>query len=130
MDPLANALSTISNAAMAKKPSVEFYHSGIIEEVLKILEKEGFLSGVKVFKPEKRNAKMIHADLVFEEGSPKIGKVKRISKPGRRSYKPSYEIKRILGGYGISIISTSKGILTGSDAKKRKLGGEVICEVY
>ncbi|MEK7595915.1 MAG: 30S ribosomal protein S8 [Patescibacteria group bacterium] len=130
MDTIGNALSSIKNAAMAGRPFAEVYYSKVLEEILKVIKEAGFFDGIKVFKPEGRTIKKIHVDLAFEDGTPKVSDIKRISKPGRRTYKTALEIKKVMGGYGLAVVSTSRGIMSGHTAKKKKLGGEVVCEVY
>ncbi len=130
MDLVANMLSTIKNAAMSGRQFVEFPYSKLKEEVVRVILDKGLVSDVKVFKPSGSSFKMIHVDLKYQDGVSVLSQAKKISKPGRRIYKGSKKIKRIVGGYGISIISTSQGIMEGSVARKRRLGGEVICEVF
>ena len=72
---------------------------------------------------------MLHIDLTYENGAPKISDLSRVSKPGRRIYKSSSEIKHHIGGYGFTVISTPRGIMSDKEARKRKLGGEVLCQV-
>ena len=129
-DRTANMLSSIKNAAMAKKPVVETFYSKECEAIAKVLEEKGFLSDVRVFKPADKSYKMLHLELyVDQEGNYSVTDVKRISKPGRRVYKPAKEIHPVAAGYGTLVVSTSRGIFSGEQARKRKLGGEVICEV-
>ncbi|KKS17469.1 MAG: Ribosomal protein S8 [candidate division WWE3 bacterium GW2011_GWC1_41_7] len=129
VDLLSNMLSSIKNASMAGRRSIEVPHSKESEEVAKNLQKSGFLENVKVFKESGTAGKKIHLDLSYENGLPRVTDVKRISKPGRRVYKSYKDIERVAGGYGTLVVSTSRGIMEGSEAKKRKLGGELICSV-
>ncbi|EKD96130.1 MAG: 30S ribosomal protein S8 [uncultured bacterium] len=129
-DRLANMLSTIKNAYAISKPSVEMAHSKQMEEVAKVLEKAGFLKNVKVFKESGVSFKKLHLDLTYDNGMAKISNIVRVSKPGRRVYKNYSDLKPVVGGFGISVVSTSRGIMSDSDAKKRKLGGEVICTAW
>ena len=129
-DRLANMLSTIKNAYAINKPSVEMSHSKQMEEVAKVLEKAGFLKNVKVFKESGVSFKKLHIDLTYDNGMAKISNLVRVSKPGRRVYKNYSDLKPVVGGFGISVVSTSRGIMSDSDAKKRKLGGEVICTAW
>ena len=123
-------LSTIKNAYAINKPSVEMAHSKQMEEVAKVLEKAGFLKNVKVFKESGVSFKKLHLDLTYDNGMAKISNIVRVSKPGRRVYKNYSDLKPVVGGFGISVVSTSRGIMSDSDAKKRKLGGEVICTAW
>ncbi|MFZ2664467.1 MAG: 30S ribosomal protein S8 [Patescibacteria group bacterium] len=130
VDRISNMLSTIKNCSMSGRDFVEVCYSRECESIAKVLEEKGFLEGVKVFKKEKSSAKMIHIGLVKEDGKAKITEVKRISKPGRRIYKGGKEMRAVLQGLGVLVVSTSRGIMSGSEARKKKLGGEVLCEVY
>lgn len=114
---------------MASKPSIEVPHSNECEAVAKVLKSAGFLSEAKAFKPSGKKFKKLSLELAFEDGLPKVTDAKRVSKPGRRVYKPYSELHRIAAGYGVSVLSTSRGIMSGDEARKKKLGGEVICEV-
>jgi small subunit ribosomal protein S8 len=128
-DRLSDMLSSIKNAAMAGKPFIEVLFTKECESVAKNLEKAGFLSGVKSFKPEGKPFKMLRLDLAYENGIAKISDVKRVSKPGRRVYKGYQELRPMAGGFGVRVVSTSRGVMSSIEAKKKKLGGEVICEV-
>lgn len=112
---------------MVKKPYVEVGYSIISENVLNILKDNGFVVGVKVFKLKDSVIKRIRVDLKTDSS---IAVAKRISKPGRRIYKNYEALKPVRNGFGIGIVSTSAGIMTTLEAKKRHLGGEVLCEVY
>jgi small subunit ribosomal protein S8 len=115
---------------MAKKPSVEVMHSKECESVAKVLKDKGFLAEVKVFKPSESNVKMLHLDLAHDKTEYAITDVKRISKPGRRIYRGTSDLHRVEGGFGVAVVSTSKGIMADDMARKKKLGGEVLCEVF
>lgn len=114
---------------MANNAFVETIHTKELEEVAKTLKKAGFLEEVKVFKQEGNSFKGLHLDLVKENGKVKLLDLKRFSKPGRRVYKSYKDIGKSMGGFGIFVVSTSRGIMDGSEARKKKLGGELICEV-
>jgi small subunit ribosomal protein S8 len=130
VDRISNMLSTIKNCSMSGRDFVEVYYSKECESIAKVLEEKGFLEGIKVFKKEKSSAKMLHIGLVKEDGKAKVTEVKRISKPGRRIYKGAKELRGVLQGLGVLVVSTSRGIMSGTEARKKKLGGEVLCEVY
>ncbi len=125
-DPIADMLTRIRNALMAKKPEVIIPYSKIKIAIAKILEKENFVSKVDVVTNKKKRRSEIKINLKEQ----KIHELKRISKPGCRVYIKANEIKKIKSGKGILIVSTSRGIMTGHEAKKRKLGGEVIAEIW
>ncbi|MBI4091549.1 30S ribosomal protein S8 [candidate division WWE3 bacterium] len=130
MDTIAQMLTSIKNAGMSGKEFVELPYSSLNEKVLKVIKEKEFIKDFKVFKPSGSPFKMLHIDLKFEDSAPRISEVKRISKLGRRVYKGRRAIKKVLGGYGISIVSTSRGVMEGSEARRRKLGGEVICQIW
>lgn len=130
LDRTSNMLSSIKNAAMAGKDFIELRHSKECEAIAKVLEEKGYLEGIKSFKQENGGGKMLHIGVVKEEGIAKLSQVKIVSKPGRRIYKKFGELRPVLQGLGVMVISTSRGIMAGQEARKKKLGGEVICEVY
>ncbi len=126
-DPIADMLTRIRNAQLAKKKYVLIPFSKIKRSIASVLQEEGYISTFTV--KDINNLSYIHVDLKYYSGSPVIESIKRISKPGMRIYKSVSELPEVLGGLGISVISTSKGIMTGRKAKKIGVGGEVICEV-
>lgn len=131
-DPIADMLNRIRNAQALLKERVSLPFSKIKYEIARILEKEGFIE--KFEKKGRKTKKTLEIILKYhQEGSnkkPAILGFKRISKPGQRIYSKSKKIKKVKGGYGIVIISTSKGLMTGEEARKQKLGGELLCEVW
>ena len=130
VDRISNMLSSLKNSSMAGRDTLEIRHSKECEEIARVLKQKGFLEEVKVFKKEKSSIKMIHMELAKEDGKIKLSHVKRISKPGRRIYKGSKELTPVLQGLGVLLVSTSRGIMSGGEAYKKKLGGEVLGEVY
>ncbi len=124
-DRLSNMLSSLKNAAMVGKPFVELPYTKECEGVANVLREAGYLEGVKTFKEKGKNYKSLRLDL-----NSKISQVRRISKPGQRMYSSAAKLNLVAGGMGVLVVSTSKGILPGREAKKRKLGGEILCEVY
>ena len=127
-DPVADMLSRIRNAIAVNRHSIELPHSKLKETIATQLQKSGFINDVKVVsdKPFKNLAITINQPGV----NAVITHVERVSKPGRRMYVKANDIPRVKNGRGIVIISTSKGIMTGEEATKAKLGGELICKVY
>jgi small subunit ribosomal protein S8 len=126
-DPISDMLTRIRNAVLAKKAEVVVPFSRIKFEIAKILENEKFIEGAQSLEKENQ-FKII---LKYDAGSePIIRNLKRISKPGQRVYTAKENLPKVLGGLGIAIISTSEGLMTAKEAKKRGLGGEVICEIY
>jgi small subunit ribosomal protein S8 len=127
MDPIANMLTSIRNAGKALRPVVELPHSRIKESVAKILKSEGYVSDVAV---EGGTPKKIKIRLKYQGKKNVIEGIKRVSRPGLRRYVGSTEIPRVLGGLGVSIVSTPEGVMTGTQAKKKNLGGELLCYVW
>jgi small subunit ribosomal protein S8 len=138
IDPIADMLTRIRNASLVKKEEVVLPMSKVKFNIAKILEKEGFVSSVSIIsggEDLKKNKafKFDQIKIVLkygEDGKSKVTLLKRISKPGRRIYVDRNSIGKVLNGFGISIISTSKGIMTGKEAQRQKIGGELICEIY
>ncbi|MBI5199529.1 MAG: 30S ribosomal protein S8 [Nitrospirae bacterium] len=128
-DPVADLLTRIRNANTAKHEWVDIPSSKMKLEIVRILKEEGFINDFKLFKDNKQG--IVRVNLKFNsEEEPVISGIKRISKPGRRIYVGSDKIPRVMGGVGIAILSTPKGICTGLKAKKEKIGGEVLCYVW
>ena len=127
-DPITDMLNQIKNAEAVQKTEVLIPLSKIKNEIAGILSKEGFVGEVK--KATKGKIKSLKITLKYEGEVPAIAGFKRISKPGQRIYQGFSELKRVRGGYGLSIISTSKGLMTNKEARYKKLGGEVICQIW
>ena len=128
-DPIADLLTRIRNANSAKHETVEIPSSKPKVEIVKILKEEGFIKDFKVSKDNKQG--IIHVFLKYNRKEESIiSGLKRISKPGMRVYVGTDEIPQVMGGVGISILSTPKGMLTGSKAKKEHVGGEILCHVW
>ena len=128
MDPITNLFNSIKNAQAVLLPQIEVDFSNLKYEIAKILERKGLVE--KVSKSGKKISKPLEIVLRYEDKVPAISGLKRVSKSGQRIYLPAQKIKSVRGGYGFSIISTSKGLMTGSEAKKQNLGGELICEIW
>ena len=127
-DPITDMLNQIRNALAVQKPEVLVPLSKIKYEIAGILSAEGLVGEIK--KTVKGKNKMLKINLKYNEGVSIISGMRRTSKPGQRIYAKISEIKRVRGGYGISIVSTSKGLMTNKEARKQKLGGEIICEIW
>ena len=128
-DPIADMLTRIRNANVVKHETVDVPASNIKKEIARILLEEGFVRGYDVIEDGKQG--IIRIQLKYgQAGERVISGLKRISKPGMRVYADKHEVPRVLNGLGISIISTSKGILTDKQARKANVGGEVICYVW
>jgi small subunit ribosomal protein S8 len=134
MDTIANMLTTIRNASLKGKEKAEFPYSELKSNVLKVLKEEGFISNYKILKDEldKNGKKQVLRVMLryTDSGKPVINGIKRVSKPGTRIYRSYREMPRIRAAFGVNILSTSKGIMSDKVAKKEKIGGEVICQVW
>lgn len=128
-DPIADLLARIKNVIVRKKREVTAPHSKIKEEILKVLKQEGFISGFKVVDVDK-NKKNLVITLKYPNGRSMITELKRISSPGVRTYVSSHNVPRVKRGLGIAILTTSKGIMSDSEARKQNVGGELICKVW
>lgn len=128
-DPIADMLTRIRNANVVKHETVDVPASNMKKELARILLEEGFVRGYDVIEDGKQG--IIRIQLKYgQSGERVISGLKRISKPGMRVYASNHEIPKVLNGLGISVISTSKGILTDKQARKENVGGEVICYVW
>lgn len=131
VDRISNMLSSIKNSVMAGRDAIEVPHSNECENIAKVLKGAKFLSEVKVFKPSDSSSKMLHIEMAKNDsGLYAITDVKRVSKPGRRIYRKYAEFKKVKEGFGVAVVSTSRGVMSGDDARKKKLGGEILCEVF
>ena len=126
-DPISDMLTRIRNAHAALLPTVEIPHSKIKESIAGILKQEGFVNEVTV---EGKPKKVIKIKLKYNGKKGVIEGLRRISTPGLRNYVGSTEIPRVRNGLGISIISTSQGVMSGQEAKKKNVGGELLCHVW
>ncbi len=143
-DPIADMLTRIRNAQMVNKSEVVLPYSKLKFNIAKILEENKWIEKVEVIEPEiakevrVKNRKEIEAkfkrlkiDLVYEDNSqPKIKHLQRVSRPGRRVYVSRDEIPTVLNGFGMAVISTSKGLMSDKQARQAKVGGEIICQMY
>ena len=128
-DPIADMLTRVRNANMAKLEKVDVPASKMKIELTKILKDKGFIKSFKVLRDRKQG--VIRITMKYLEGYEKvITGLKRVSKPGRRVYVDSAGIPKVMGGYGIAILSTSRGILTDEVCRKEGIGGELICDVW
>lgn len=128
-DPIADMLTRIRNGIQSRHDRVELPSSKLKVEIARILKSEGFISNYKVV--DDKTQPMLRVYLKYsEDGEPVIHGIERISRPGRRVYRNKQEIPRVLGGLGLAIVSTSKGVLSGAEAVKNGVGGEVLCQVW
>lgn len=128
-DLIADQLTIIRNAIMAKKKTAIIKRSGIVEEIIKILAREGFIENFQIIEDKKQGKIKVYLKYT-EDGLPVMENLQRVSKPGRREYIAAEDVKSVLGGVGIAIISTNKGAMTDEEARKQGLGGEVICKIW
>ena len=129
VDPIGDMLTRIRNGQMRSLNKISIPFSVFRSKILEVLKKEGYIIDFKIDK-NKDNQKTIFVDLKYYEGQPVIREIKRVSKPGRRVYSRADSIPRVHSGLGVAILSTSKGVMSDSEAIKNNLGGEVICKVF
>ena len=128
-DPIADMLTRIRNANMVSHETVEIPSSKLKVELAKLLKSEGFIADYSV--KEVGKFKVLEITLKYDENRrPVISKLERISKPGLRTYCKAKNLPKVLGGMGVAIVSTSKGLLTDRKARKENIGGEVLCYIY
>ena len=128
-DPIADMLTRIRNALAARHPKVDVPSSKLKMEIARILKEEGYILNFKLV--EEGAAKIIRIYLKYTvANAPVISHIQRISKPGCRIYSGSKGVPKVLGGLGISIVTTSKGVMTGMEARKAGVGGEVLCQLW
>ncbi len=128
-DPVADMLTRIRNGGKAEFAKVDIPGSKLKLEVARVLKEQGYIKNYKFLEDDKQGLLRVYLKYV-SEGRPAIYGLERVSKPGRRVYNKSKEIKPVLNGLGISIISTSKGLMTDKQAKKSNVGGEVLCNIW
>ena len=127
-DPIADMLTRIRNAAAVHKASVSMPHSNVKQRVAEVLKSHNFVDNVEVSGD--KGFKTLTITINQPESNARITEIERLSKPGRRLYSPADSIPKVKSGRGIVVISTSKGIMSGLEAQKAGLGGELICRVY
>lgn len=128
VDPISDMLIRIKNAQAVSHQTVNIPFSKIKFNLAKVLEKEGLIEAITT--RGRKIKKIIEIKLKYEEGQPVIEELKRISKPGQRIYLKKSQVKPVRQGYGLVIISTSQGLMTNKEAKKKGLGGEILCEIW
>lgn len=128
-DPLGDMLARIKNGQRAQKSVISCPASGLRENVLEVLKREGYIRGYKQEKTERGLPELL-IELKYDQGQPVIREITRISKPGRRIYRKVAELPRYYNGLGISIVSTPRGVLSDQEARAQNVGGEVLCQVF
>jgi len=127
-DLIADQLTVIRNAIAVRKKTVIIKRSRVLEGIMEIIKKEGFIENYKVMEDKKQG--MIKVYLKYlDDGTPVMEALQRISKPGLREYVPAKKVKSVMGGVGVAIISTNKGLLTDKEARELGVGGEMICQI-
>ena len=127
-DPIGDMLARIRNSQLRNHKKVEMPSSNFKMKIADVLKNEGYINGFNVDKNE--NKQVLIIDLKYNSGSPVISVIERVSKPGRRVFSSAQSLPKINNGLGIAIISTPKGVMTDIDARKQKVGGEIICKVF
>ncbi|MDE0982509.1 MAG: 30S ribosomal protein S8 [Gammaproteobacteria bacterium] len=127
-DPIADLLTRVRNAQMAKLPTVGMPSSKMKVAIAKVLQDEGYIAGYQV--DENGGKPVLNIDLKYFQGKPVIEEIKRASRPGLRSYKGKENLPKVRAGLGISIMSTNKGLMTETQARAAGIGGEVLCTVF
>ncbi|MGH9935711.1 MAG: 30S ribosomal protein S8 [Blastocatellia bacterium] len=130
-DPISDMLTRIRNAISARHSKVDVPASRLKIEIARILKEEGYVTNYSIKTAEGSNARTLRIFLRYgPNGESVISSLQRVSLPSRRVYVPSKEITKVLGGLGINILSTSRGVMTGKHARKTNVGGEVLCNIY
>ena len=128
-DPIGDMLTRIRNAQMRLLNKVNIPNSRFRAKILDVLKQEGFIADYKLLSKSKFKGNL-SVDLKYDKGSPVIKEIKRISKPGRRIYAKATSIPKIQNGLGLAIVSTSRGIMSDTEARTKNIGGEIICRVF
>jgi len=129
IDPISDMLTRIRNAGQALQPAVVMPHSKIKESIANVLKREGYVSAVEVADLAK-TSKSIKLQLKYQGKKTVLEGLRRVSSPGRRVYVGATEIPRVRGGLGVAVLSTPEGVMSGTEAKKKNLGGELLCFVW
>ena len=127
-DPIGDMIARVKNAQARKHKKVELPSSKFKSKIADILKNEGFIKDFKVSTEEKKN--ILSLELKYHSGNPVISNFERVSKPGRRIFSSADSLPKINNGLGLAILSTPKGVMTDIDARKQKVGGEIVCKVF
>ena len=127
-DPIGDMIARVKNAQDRNHKKVELPSSNFKVKIADILKNEGFIKDFKVSSEEKKN--ILSLELKYHSGNPVISNFERVSKPGRRIFSSADSLPKINNGLGIAILSTPKGVMTDIDARKQKVGGEIVCKVF
>lgn len=126
-DPISDMLTRIRNAQQANHPTVSMPASKLKVAICRVLEKEGYIEG---FEVAEGNKPTLDVTLRYYRGQPVIEEIARVSRPGLRAYRSSDALPKVRGGFGVSIVSTNKGVMTDREARSEGIGGEVLCTVF
>ena len=130
-DPIADMLTRIRNAIRARHTRLEIPHSKLKEHLADLLKREGYLDAVAVLRPKEGGFPVLRIALRYTPaGDPVLSGLERVSRPGRRVYCSKDDVPKVLGGLGVSVVSTSRGLMSGEDCRKSGVGGEVLCNVW
>jgi len=130
-DPIADMLTRVRNAISAKHTKVDIPASRLKVEIARILKEEGYITNYSIKVAEGTQIRTLRIFLRFgPKGESAISSIERVSRPSRRVYVPSQGVQKVLGGLGISILSTSQGVMTGKQARRTNVGGELLCNIY
>ena len=127
-DPIGDMLARIKNAQTRNYKKIQLPSSNFKTKIAEVLKNEGYIIDFKIIKNENKSS--LEIDLKYHSGNPVIQVIQRVSKPGRRIFSSAESLPKINNGLGIAIISTPKGVMTDVDARKQKIGGEIICKVF
>ena len=127
-DPIADTLTILRNAIRARKETVEFPASKLLERIVNIFKNDGYVEDVRLLKDDKQGILKVY--FKYDNNKPTIIGIKRISRPGLRVYADNNRIPRVLNGLGTAVLSTSKGVISDREARKLKIGGEVVCYIW
>ena len=127
-DPIGDMIARVKNAQQRNHKKVNLPSSNFKTKIVNILKNEGFIKDFKVSTEEKKN--ILSLELKYHSGNPVISNFERVSKPGRRIFSSADSLPKINNGLGIAILSTPKGVMTDIDARKQKVGGEIVCKVF
>mgnify|MGYP003351066755 CR=1 FL=1 len=128
-DPIGDMLTRIRNGQMRSLNKIEIPFSNFRSKILEVLKREGYIINYEITTNEKK-IKNIFVKLKYYDGQPVIKEIKRVSKPGRRVYSRATSIPKVMNGLGLAILSTPKGVMSDTDARKNNVGGEIICRVF
>jgi small subunit ribosomal protein S8 len=128
-DPVGDLLTRIRNGQRAGKATITTPASGLRENLLSVLEREGYIRGFERYEV-RAGVEELRVDLKYNEGSPVINKIERVSKPGRRVYAKIKDLQKVYNGLGISILSTPRGVMSDQEARQANVGGEILCQVF